>query len=64
MNQSTVPSTRQIETQRRYSIIKIKFNEIYSQKVNGMRLNYDDVIEKVSQEVGFRPRTIKDILKK
>lgn len=56
--------TRKNNTAHRYSIIKNKVNEIFGQRIDGMRLNYDDVISRVAMEMALSPRTVRNILKK
>lgn len=56
--------TRRQNTSHRYQLIRKKFNELYSKRIDGMRPDMDDVINRVAVETGFAPRTIRDILKK
>lgn len=55
--------TRRSNTEKRYAIIRDRVNEVYSQKVNGIRLDFDDVIDHVAKEFGFSQKTIRNILK-
>lgn len=47
----------------RYIIISKKVNEYYAQRIDGIRLDYDAVIQKVAADFGFSTKTIKRALK-
>lgn len=50
-------------TSFRYTIISKKVNEYYAQRIDGIRLDYDAVIEKVASDFGFSTKTVKRALK-
>lgn len=54
---------RKINTQKRYQIIRDKFDQVYSQTVDGIRLDYDGVIRKVAEVSGYSEFMVKKILK-
>lgn len=54
---------RKENTQKRYAVVKQKVNELYSQTLHGIRLDYDGVIKKVAEDYGYSERTLKNILK-
>jgi AraC-like DNA-binding protein len=55
--------TRRRNTSRRHEIVRSKVNEYYTMRIAGMRPDFDSVIKKVADEVGYAERTVKDILK-
>lgn len=54
---------RKDNTVYRYKLIRNKFSELYSLRVEGMRPNYDDVIGRVSETFGISICTVKRALK-
>jgi hypothetical protein len=48
---------------KRRELIVTRFNHLASQKIEGVRLDIDAIIYKISDELGYSPRTIKDIIK-
>ncbi len=56
--------TRKENTLQRYQIIKQDFNDIYSTRVDGIKLDLDGVIDRVAEKHGYSAETVKKILKK
>ena len=54
---------KRINTQRRHSRIREKFNEFYNLRIEGMRPDYDDVLQKTADYFFISERTVKNILK-
>lgn len=50
-------------TQRRYALINERFNELYEMKIEGMRLNKDDIIKKIADETGYSVVYVTKIVK-
>lgn len=56
-------ATRKENTSRRNQIILQDFNEIYAQKIDGIKLDFDGVLDKVAERHGYSRETIRKILK-
>jgi hypothetical protein len=50
-------------TAARHDKVRTKFNELYSQKIEGISLDLDGVYTKLSEHFCFSERTIRRILK-
>lgn len=55
--------TRSKNARKRHENLKAKVNELYSQTIDGLRLDIDGIIEKVAKDNGYSPRRVKEILK-
>ena len=49
-------------TLRRHEIVRERFNSYYLKTYNGIKLDFDSVIVKVSEEMGYSERYVRDIL--
>ena len=58
-----ITTRRKSNTLHRFNIIHKRFDEYYSRTIEGIRLDYDSIIKKVSEDFGYTERTVKNILK-
>lgn len=58
-----IAATKAKNKKRRYRRIQERFNEIYSFKYEGVKLDFNGVVEKVAYEFGVEPATIQKALK-
>jgi len=50
-------------TALRYKIISQRVNQLYAQRLDGIRLDYDAILELVAADFGFSVKTVKRALK-
>ena len=50
-------------TLKRHEIVRSRFNEISSQRLNGMRLDYQDMVRSVADGLGYSEIYVVKILK-
>lgn len=55
--------TRKANTARRHQLIRDRIDKIYAQRIEGIPLDYDRVIDRVASEYGLASTTVKEILK-
>ncbi len=63
MNQPNHFEVKKNNTQKRHQMVREKVNEVYAQKVDGLRLDLDDVIARVADNFGYSTRTVRNIIK-
>jgi hypothetical protein len=51
-------------TQSRYQKVRKRIDELYATKVEGIRLDYDGILEKVAEEFDYSLLTVKRIVKR
>lgn len=49
--------------EKRYEKVRARFNELCGQRIEGMKLDHDDIITKLADEFDYAESTIKSILK-
>jgi hypothetical protein len=62
MNSNCVKS-RVNNSQKRYRIICERFDKLYNFSHEGIKLDFDAIVNKIAEEMGFSPRTIRRALR-